>query len=1255
YGGGIIKFGSDTLTAFFDATRLGGRHALLAGHAALALHAHLAAAPAPQGAAGVTTQPRVALHSGSLFMAEVGDARHTELVVTGRALNRVVSALQSAAPGEVVVTDAALHLLEGAQTQQKAPDLYRVQRLPPIPILPAQPLPPVLPDPPTWDTITLLLSRIAVFQPYVPAGLSQRVAQSHGGEFRSVTALFANFYVFRTLLTLLELVGVVEGDMSIVGQVLQAYYATTQDVVHRYGGSINRVDMAPDGNRTLVFFGAPVAHEDDPLRAVQAGLALREALPATNQAISALLREWFATHATGPALPQVAMATLRQRVGIASGVVFAGIVGTPQRHEYVLLGDTVDLAARLLAVANDNDVFIASRTYRAVRHAVQAEERPPIVRPGFPHPVAAFRVLEKRAEADAAATRVVAAPLVGRHEEYAQLMGAAQRALAGSPGGGVVALVGEPGIGKSRLLDELLAALLQQVAALEALHTQCRSYEQTEAYAPVARLLCQALRIDRAAPAALQAARVHEVLQSMLPDWCRFAPLLQPLLGVSLPDSELTAALSAEQRRERLHDLLTQLWRALARQHPLALAVDDLQWADASSREVIQRLAVEAVGQPLLLLLSYRPDAAKEEPWQNLEHATSLTLRPLAEADSAQLVQTLLGGDAPDEIKPFVQRSGGTPFFLEETVRYLIGAGMIRRTSGGVWQAQPIHDAAAIPADIEHMIGARLDQLDAATRALLQQAAVIGQQFDRNVLVAVVTDQSQLDQQLAALIAASFVERADGGDNDYHFRHALMRDVAYNTMLFAQRRELHARVAAAIAQGDATGQHVVLANHYRAAERPDQAFPHFIAAAQQAAQRFANHEALALYEQALANAPWRQAPDSPPDLAAAATVFAALGDVLALLSEYGRAQETYGWLLHLYEQRDAAAYALQRAALQRKLGATHESQGALDQALEWFGKAAETLGQAPSSGECALEQARVLSDTGWIFFRRQDLDQAQQYLEQALSTIAPLLNDQEEANILNRLGGVAWTHGDMQQAQHYVQRSMEASERSGDLMAQSSALANLGLLTESQGLLTDAIHYGRQALDIVRLIGNRRMVALVTLNLGWVYYNLENYQQAHAHFTKAYTYASEVRDSYHQMQTLLGLGRVFHELGDDVAAERAVMQSQFIAAQLQLPAQQVEGIVLVAEIALQQNKQATAQQLYEEARAIVSELESEEYGKLQRLEARIAFAQGDQTRALALLAKAEGLFATLHNTPEVRRTAQLRAQFAVAEPASHEQ
>jgi tetratricopeptide (TPR) repeat protein len=292
---------------------------------------------------------------------------------------------------------------------------------------------------------------------------------------------------------------------------------------------------------------------------------------------------------------------------------------------------------------------------------------------------------------------------------------------------------------------------------------------------------------------------------------------------------------------------------------------------------------------------------------------------------------------------------------------------------------------------------------------------------------------------------------------------------------------------------------------------------------------------------------------------------------------------------------------------------------------------------------------RVLSDTGWVYFRREDLKQAQHYLEQALAAVAPQSMEEEQAQILNRLGGIAYTRGNMQVARYFVQQSLAVSEQRGDLVGQAKTLNNLGILTDNQGLLTESIQYTLRAIEINEQIGNRRLLALTKNNIGWVFYNMEKYQEAHDYLHQAVRQATEVRDMYHQMLALFNLGCVLTALQQLNAAEQTIFRSQFIAAQMNLSAEQLDCYTVLGEIALQRGDLAGALTEYQEGLALDVDPQSEEYGRFQRLEARIAAAQGDRERAVALLQANEQLFTELQNIPEVKRTRKLLAELT-AEP-----
>ncbi len=1237
HGGGVIQFGGDALTALFDSATLGPTHAAQAAAAALAMQTRMsdfAAVPTERGL--FPLRLRIALHSGELFAVVVGDSEHSELVVTGSAIHRVVVAQEQAAPGAVVLSAETRQALPDADVVPIAAGLYELQRVP------TPPRPPTVSTirqagPPGPAAVTTLLARIAAVEPFVPLALPKRFARLHaeGGEFRPVTVLFSDFYTFPDLAA--RLAGADAVDPAVLGAVLNHYYTAIQRVVHSFGGTINKVDMAASGNRVLALFGAPVAHEDDPNRATEVVLALPALLMEADRAVADLP----AGRPGAPAPPE-----FQPRIGIAAGTVFAGILGTPARHEYTVMGRTVNLAARLLAAAGPTDVLLTAAVYRTVNRRLQAEPLPPLLTKGMPEPVPVFRAQHARAAAPNARHWV---PIIGRSTELEQVIGVGTRALtAGPQAGGVAALAGEAGIGKSRLAAEAVR-LLRMNRAVRVVSETCRSYEETAPYSVFGRILCQLL--PPTTPAALQV-----LLDDLLPAWSRFAPLLHPLLGLPPAETTLTTALSAEGRRDRLTDLVRALVPALADRRPLVLLLDDLQWADASSRALIDTLVGELGGRPLLLLLVGRTLADLPPVPPDLTNGLTLTLPPLTAGDSTALLQTLLGGgEVPGELDSLVDHSAGMPFFLEETVRYLLDSGALRRSPDGHWlYLRPISQE-SVPARVEQMITARLDRLDEETRLLAQVAAVFGPQVSTRLLASVPAAATHLHEKLACLAEAALLVPSEEGDGtEYRFKQGVTRDVTYSSLLFARRRELHAQAAAAIEHiyaDDLAGQHAVLAEHYRRAEQPTVAFAHFIAAATQAQADYAHAEALLLYPQALAVAPWTVDPTQPPDLKPATPLYEGWGDLLALTGNYPAARDQYTALLHLVQRKTDLTQAVHAAALHRKLGSTYEHQGNMEQARTGLQIAAAALATLPATAEVILEQARVLSDLGWVGFRQGDLDQAQLYLDQALNTVLPLADQPaaaaQQAAVLNRLGGVAWSRGDLARAQSYVEQYLHNSEQSGNLADQAKALNNLALLLERQDRLMESIRCNLQALDINEQIGNRRMLAVGTLNAGYTFYCIEDYASARHYLNQSIKWAGEVHDNHYQQVAYLNLGRVYTAMGEwDLAAE-ALQESLARTQQLQNASEELDVRVALGELALQRGDPAGAATAYQAGAALATDMTSEEYGRFQRLEARIAETEGHRTKAVELLVLNEALFVQLQNAVEIRRTRSLRRELSM--------
>jgi class 3 adenylate cyclase/tetratricopeptide (TPR) repeat protein len=1271
HGGGVIKAGGETLTAFFDARKLGEAHALYAATAALALQERATTA----GTGSPPLRLRVAAHVGRVLAVEVGDTGHAELLVTGHAISRVARALLGAAPGEVIVTDKLLGHIPAADAPLKVSGQHVLRAL-------AEPAPrpsfAIDHSPPPDATLPELLERLAALQPYAPRGIPGRLASMTlgSGEFRPVTVMMANFCAFNRLLDLLELPALIESDPTIIGHVLNTYYTRIQAVIQRYGGVVNRIDLAPYGDRFVALFGAPTAHEDDPARAVQTALTVRAELSETNQAITGLLRDWAAEHPDQQRLVYLMSITMRQRVGIAGGDVFAGIVGAAERHEYTVLGQPVHLAARLLAGAEDGETLLSDDTCRAVRHLVAVEARPPVLIDAGTRPSPVFRAVQQRYESDEPARQLWrSAPLIGRDAELSQALDTACAALEpGDAAGRVLALVGPPGVGKTRLADEMLRVLRGRLPAAALVHEVCQSYDQAVPYSALARLVRRMVYVPVSPDRAAQARAVEEQVLELVPGWARFIALLGPLLGLQFEETDATRALGSDERRERLHELLVALCHALARRHPLVLVVDDAQWADASTRAALLRVADEIPGHQILLLVLQRPDAALEQGWQTLPHATCIALGDLLRDESEALLAALLDGRLPDELHPLVERAHGTPLFIEETVRFLLDTGVLMRDSAGEWFCTRSVQRTVVPAQIEQIIVSRLDQLGAVEREALDIAAVLGRRFSERLLGDVLRQgtaplalSAGLNGHgapnpprgglgaLEALVRAEILapdERAL--EATYTFRHALIRDVTYGTILFARRHELHARVAEAIERLYAENldeQRVLLAQHELHAGRSERALPHLIQAARNAQARYANSEALALYRQALAIAPQHDQTTERLD-AQTAALYENLAEILVLTGDYPAARSNYEWLLRVGIAEEPGARVTRKAALQRKVGATHEQEGNLELALNWFERAADTIAHQPAhysrESDADLEHARILSDIGWIHFRHDRLQQAQNQFEHALALLEPHQRRPELARLLNRLGGIAWARGDIDLAFHYVERSRAASECSGDLVGQANALNNLGVLSAGQGHSAEAVRHGLRAMELYERVGNRRMSAVTAINVGHAYYDMEEYQQALGSFQSALAGSLAVRDVYHQMVAHLGLGLAQLAAGYVDAAGQALEHSRQLALELNLPAEELDACTALGELAILRGDHWRALEYCRAGRALEVDPETAEAGRLQRLEARLLAHQGAREQAAELLNEATELFTRLHNVPEARRTQTLLAELLPA-------
>jgi ABC-type transport system substrate-binding protein/class 3 adenylate cyclase len=601
-----------------------------------------------------------------------------------------------------------------------------------------------------------------------------------------------------------------------------------REEVERFGGTLAQLT----GDGVLALFGAPIAHEDDSERAVRAALAIREALGAYAAEV----------------VPAYGL-ELRARVAVNTGPVVVPAGDAPPQVLYNALGDTVNVAARLQALG---DLVVGPATAHQVDELFELDELGDLELKGRSEPVAAFRVAGIRAQ-----TAVHPKPLlVGREEELAALNEALDGLLEGR--GAIVSITGEPGIGKSRLVAEGEERFAGRVRFLAG---HAVSYAETIPYWPVREVLRSWLDLGVSDPEARVRLELRAELARTLADEAEEAyPFLAGLLGLVLePEQEQRIrGFAPDAVQHQTFDWLYRLVCALAEERPLCLVLEDLHWSDEATLALLEELLPAAEQAAVGFLLVHRSDP-DHPAWQLVDRARrrfrrsffELELEPLPDADARALAEADAGGELPEELAQLLgERTGGNPYFVGEAIRDLRERGALERENGHV----ALVGEASIPAAIQEALQARLDRLDAEARELLTTAAVIGRSFGLPLLERLLPRARLLPTLSELEWLQLVVEERSGAAPEYRFRHGLVQEAAYGTLLEARRRELHLRVGEALQElhRDSPAEvHGLLARHFAEGDDPERAVEYLLKAGDAARAVYADEEAIELYRRAL--------------------------------------------------------------------------------------------------------------------------------------------------------------------------------------------------------------------------------------------------------------------------------------------------------------------------------------------------------------------------------------------------------------------
>ncbi|MGH2448111.1 MAG: ATP-binding protein, partial [Chloroflexota bacterium] len=576
-----------------------------------------------------------------------------------------------------------------------------------------------------------------------------------------MTALFCDLVGFTPLSESL--------DPEEVRDIQAAYFDAMAALVERFGGTVEKYA----GDAILALFGAPIAHEDDAERAVLCALGMREAI----EPVAVETRQRWDVE------PSI-------RVGVNTGEVVSGTWNASGRQDVAVTGDALNTAARIQSAADAGEVLAGAETMALTRRRIRYGEKRDEALKGKAGVIPVWPALGMREDPGERWEEYIT-PLIGRDREMGQLLDAWQRARTGE--GQLVTLIGDAGVGKSRLASELVERVVQTGSA-RLIRGRCLSYGQEISFWLLADLLRSVFNLTEGDAPADVSNRLRSAVQDLStivdePTRAEALDVLGEVLGLAPEASPVTQA-GPQVRRQALIRDLRHVLGSLAARAPTVLVLEDLHWVDTASREVLTSVFADIPNLRVMVMAVQRPGWAAA--WSEWGWPDRITLRPLREAEAANLATAVLGGvkPSPELEQHIAERAGGNPFFVEEMLRSLLEAGGIAARDGAMELVPGAVER--LPATLTEVLLARLDRLDTGARNIAQIASVIGNSFSPGLLAEVSgRDETELDSALAELQRAEIAFPRRAPDLEYAFRHVSMRDVAYNTLVQRRRQELH--------------------------------------------------------------------------------------------------------------------------------------------------------------------------------------------------------------------------------------------------------------------------------------------------------------------------------------------------------------------------------------------------------------------------------------------------------------------------------
>ena len=808
WNGDIYRFSGDAFLAFFKEENLvppSSQRAINASHEILKF---LKEHPVINTKAGrFKIKIHIGLTKGRVYFQDL----QKNYFLGGQIVNDLMNLIEFAGPWEIVVNPVIKNELSDIIFRPKG-NVWKyvsMRKKPAPPKIEIAELP-----------LRIIKNKSEIFEDYIPEWLLKRILLNphfdhKDGEHRNVAIAFLHFSGIRY-----------DKNLKEAQKKLSHFYYIVNECIKKYDGWINSIDVYKDSERILAIFGFPQACEDEEKRAVLFAYEI---------------------------LNHPELRGLKLKAGINFGSVFAGPVGNEIRREYTILGDAVNITARLASKALNHTVLVTepifNKTFGLFDYEFCGEQE----YKGKKKKIETYRLIKKKEIKKEALKRWLSESerIIGREKEIKEIKNLLNLCLQGK--GQILAITGEPGIGKSRLVHELVK--LSEKAGYQTFQGNCISYGSSFSYHPWAQILTDFFGIFPEDSIEVRARKIKEkslAFNKKIVDWL---PIIGEVMGVSFPETPLTKYLDAKIKKQRIFDIVFDFMKFISKSKPVNIVIEDFQWADSASAELVNYIGRNIEDKPILLTLVYRP-LKKREEFMEKKWTTELHLKELSKDESIELVKNLLNiRDIPEDLKEVViEKSQGNPFYIEELIKSLIEQGYVVEERD-TWKFKGDLKRIELPDTVEAVILSRIDRLDLQEKDVLQTASVLGREFDEFLLEGIYPNPRILKKILKNLERVDLIkfEKSDR-ESKYFFKHILTREVAYGTLSFARKQELHRKIGEFI-EADLKDRKEeflgLLSYHFYAGGDYEKALLYSVEAGERAKKIYANEEAIEFFTRAI--------------------------------------------------------------------------------------------------------------------------------------------------------------------------------------------------------------------------------------------------------------------------------------------------------------------------------------------------------------------------------------------------------------------